>query len=60
MIGTHSPILLAAPGARIYELDDDGAHEREWDELSAVALTRAFMAAPERYLRATLLSDDDD
>jgi predicted ATPase len=24
IVATHSPILLAAPGAAIYEFDDDG------------------------------------
>ncbi|MBJ7521724.1 MAG: AAA family ATPase [Solirubrobacteraceae bacterium] len=54
VIATHSPILLACPEARIYEIDDDGFTERDYDALSAVALTRAFLEAPERYLRAVL------
>lgn len=54
VIATHSPILLACPGARIYEIDEDGFTERDYDALSAVALTRAFLDAPERYLRAVL------
>lgn len=58
VIATHSPILLACPGARIYELDADGASECAYDALDAVRLTRGFLDAPERYLRAAL--DDDD
>lgn len=54
VIATHSPILLACPGARIYELDEDGVAEREYDDLDAVRLTRGFLDAPERYLRAAL------
>jgi predicted ATPase len=57
VIATHSPIVLACPGARIYQLDEDGIAEREYDELDAVQFTRGFLAAPERYLRAAL--DDD-
>jgi predicted ATPase len=54
VIATHSPILLACPGAQIYELDDDGIARRDYDDLEAVRLTRGFLAAPERYLRAAL------
>jgi predicted ATPase len=54
VIATHSPILLALPGARIYELDDDGIAEREYDDLDAVRLTRAFLEAPDRFLHAAL------
>jgi predicted ATPase len=57
VIATHSPILLACPQARIYELDDTGAHPTEYDDLDAVRLTRGFLDAPERYLRAVLEDD---
>jgi predicted ATPase len=57
VIATHSPILLACPGARIYELDEEGATECPYDALDAVRLTRGFLEEPERYLRAAL--DDD-
>ena len=46
VVATHSPILLACPGARIYELDREGLGERPYDELEAVKLTRGFLAAP--------------
>jgi predicted ATPase len=52
VIATHSPILLACPHARIYELDGSGVTTPDYDELPAVRLTRGFLAAPERYLRA--------
>jgi predicted ATPase len=58
IIATHSPILLACPAARIYELDDEGLTARRYDDVGAVQLTRAFLDAPDRYLRALL--DDDD
>ena len=54
VIATHSPILLACPGARAYELDEDGIAERGYDELEAVRVTRGFLEAPDRYLRAAL------
>jgi predicted ATPase len=54
VIATHSPILLACPGARVYELDERGVTSPPYDELDAVRLTRGFLDAPERYLRALL------
>jgi predicted ATPase len=57
VIATHSPILLACPGARIYELDERGLAPCEYDDLDAVRLIRGFLDAPERYLRAALGSD---
>ena len=60
IVATHSPILLACPGARIYELDDAGFAECGYDELDAVRLTRGFLAEPDRYLRAALGAIDAD
>jgi predicted ATPase len=54
LIATHSPILLACPGARAYELSADGVAATAYDDLEAVRLTRGFLEAPERYLRAAL------
>jgi predicted ATPase len=52
VIATHSPILLACPGARIYELDQRGLAATGYDDVEAVRLTRGFLESPERYLRA--------
>ncbi len=54
VIATHSPILLACPGARIYELGPAGAAQCTYDDLDAVRTTRGFLQAPDRYLRAAL------
>jgi predicted ATPase len=54
VIATHSPILLAVPDAHVYELGRDGVVPCAYDDLDAVRLTRGFLAAPERYLRAAL------
>jgi predicted ATPase len=51
IVATHSPILLALPGARIYELDDGGASEVSWEACDPTRLTRAFLDAPDRFLR---------
>jgi predicted ATPase len=57
IVATHSPILLATPGARIYEFTEDDVRETAYDDLEAVQLTRGFLNAPERYLRAALGTD---
>jgi len=54
VIATHSPILLACPGAAIYELGEAGIAPAVYDDLDAVRMTRGFLEAPERYLRAVL------
>jgi predicted ATPase len=54
VIATHSPILLAVPDAHVYELGPHGVVSCAYDDLDAVRLTRGFLAAPERYLRAAL------
>jgi predicted ATPase len=54
VVATHSPVLLACPGARIYELDESGLAPCEYDDLEAVRFTRGFLDAPDRFLRAAL------
>jgi len=51
IIATHSPLLLAFPGARIYSFDECPVREIAWNETDHVRLTRDFLADPERYLR---------
>jgi predicted ATPase len=57
VIATHSPVLLACPGARIYELDGAGLAPCEYDDLEAVRFTRGFLEAPERFIRAVLADE---
>ena len=59
IIATHSPVLLACPGARIYELDERGASACLYDDLDVVRLTRGFLDDPGRYLRAALGPSED-
>ena len=44
IISTHSPFLLALPGAKIYDLDSTPPARRKWTELSGVlAYRRLFL-----------------
>jgi predicted ATPase len=58
IVATHSPILLAFPGATIYSFDAAPVRAVKYEELEHVVLTRDFLNAPERYLRA--LRDEGD
>jgi predicted ATPase len=58
IIATHSPILLAFPGARIYDFDRAPPEVVSYDQLEHVALTRDFLASPERFLRKLSPSSD--
>ena len=51
LIATHSPILMAYPGARIYELSERGIRAAEYRETEHYQLTRRFLENPERMLR---------
>jgi predicted ATPase len=57
VIATHSPYVLAFPGALVYALDGDGVRAVSYDEAEPVVRGREFLAAPERYLRH-LFADD--
>jgi predicted ATPase len=52
IVATHSPILLAYPGARIYSFDSVPVAEVSYAELEHVRLTRDFLNAPDRFLKA--------
>jgi predicted ATPase len=51
IICTHSPILMAFPGAKIYCFDDGKITEPSYDELEHVNLTRDFLNNPNAFLR---------
>jgi predicted ATPase len=54
IIATHSPILMAYPGATIYFFGDGAPRRIELDETEHYQVTRAFLANPERMLRELL------
>jgi predicted ATPase len=51
LIATHSPILLAYPGALIYELREGGPMVTAYEDTDHYRLTRNFLNAPEQFLR---------
>jgi len=52
VIATHSPILLAYPGAQILSFDDGTIRQIDYRESQPFQLVSRFVAAPERYINA--------
>lgn len=51
VIASHSPLLMAFPGAAIYSLDGGLPHRVAWESLEHVSLTRDFLNNPALFLR---------
>jgi predicted ATPase len=49
-VASHSPILLACPGATIYWLNDTGLQETEYQDVEHVRLLHAFTTNPDAIL----------
>lgn len=54
IISTHSPILMAYPGAEILELSDEGIRSVEYRETEHYQVTRRFLENPEKMLHYLL------
>lgn len=55
IIATHAPIVLAYPGATIYQLDDQGISPVEYEQTEHVQLTRDFLNDRDQFLRRVLV-----
>ncbi|MEW6285611.1 MAG: AAA family ATPase [Chloroflexota bacterium] len=51
IIATHSPILLAFPGAQILHFADGAIQEVQYNQLEHVQLTKDFLNNPDLFLR---------
>lgn len=60
VIATHSPILLAFPGARLLRLDGERIEPVEYRQTEHYALTRDFLNDPDRFLRRLLAEPPRD
>jgi predicted ATPase len=58
VIATHSPIIMAFPGALIYVLSSSGPRRASWDDLEHVKVTKEFMNHKDAVL-AELFEDRD-
>jgi predicted ATPase len=57
LIATHSPILLAYPGARIYHFGSEGIASIAYEDTEHYRLTRDFLNARERYFKHLFVAD---
>lgn len=57
VIATHSPILLAFPGAVIYQLSEDGVEAVEYEQTDHYQITRRFLERREEMLHE-LMEDE--
>jgi predicted ATPase len=60
IIASHSPILMAYPGAEIIALTEDGAAPTPYKETEHYTLTRRFLENPERMLQYLLDEEDGE
>jgi predicted ATPase len=58
LIATHSPLLLAFPGATVLSLDDGKIRAVDYRDTDHYRLTRDFLEAPERFFRHLFENDD--
>ena len=54
IICTHSPILMAYPGAEIYQLNDEGIERADYKNTEHYIVTKQFLDNPERMLKYLL------
>jgi predicted ATPase len=59
VIATHSPILMAYPGALIYKLDETGIAPTLYEETEHYTVTRGFLMRPEAFLKHLFLKDEE-
>ena len=60
IVATHSPILMAYPGARIYLLDEEGIRPVRYEETEHYQLTRRFLEDPDRMLRYLFAEEEGE
>ncbi len=51
IIATHSPVLCACPGAVIFQLEEGGPRETQYDDLADIQFLKLFLRDRERLLR---------
>ena len=59
LISTHSPILVAFPGAVLPSLDGPGITRVKYTETEHYRLTRDFLSCPERYFHHLFAPDGE-
>ena len=58
VLATHSPLLMALPGALIYELGESGTAQRDYHELNHVRLYKRFLGDPQSVVMRLVVDSD--
>lgn len=58
LIATHSPIILAYPGAVLFSLDGDAVQKTEYRDTKHFLITRDFLNSPERFFKHLFQVDE--
>ncbi len=58
IIATHSPMLICYPGATIYQFDESGINEANYEDIEHFYLTKSFLNNPAAYLRHLMGGDE--
>jgi predicted ATPase len=51
LIATHSPVMMAFPGAQLWNFNLSPPTRVAWEEVEHVSLLRAFLSDPEAFTR---------
>ena len=54
ILATHSPLLMAYPGATVYLLSGEGIHPVDYTQTEHYQVTKAFLENPQRMLKILL------
>ena len=60
LIASHSPILLAYPGATLYQLEDDGIREISYRETDHYLVMKGFLNGPERFFKYLFSEEEEE
>jgi len=60
IMATHSPLLMAVPGARVLEINPHGLTEIDYRDTGHFKLYRDFTVDPEDFVAEALREDDPD
>ena len=59
IMATHSPILMALPGASVLEITRHGIADTDYRQTQHFKLYQSFTVDPDEFIAAALRDDDD-
>lgn len=60
IVATHSPMLLACPGAEIYSFDEIPVRPVSYEDTEHYRIYKSFMENPDRYFQVSLLGSQKE